>query len=91
MGFSSFPREITPTPRTWAASQGNVVFYRAHDKVRNKIPNTDSVPLILSYFIYFLSSPTCVRDIVQGGHFAALEQPELLLKDLEDFIAQVWQ
>jgi len=28
---------------------------------------------------------------VQGGHFAALEKPALLMQDLEDFIKQVWQ
>lgn len=26
----------------------------------------------------------------QGGHFAAMEKPEVLLKDVEDFVAQVW-
>jgi hypothetical protein len=28
---------------------------------------------------------------MQGGYFAALEQPELLLQDVEDFVAQVWE
>jgi hypothetical protein len=28
--------------------------------------------------------------IEQGGHFAALERPDVLAKDIEDFIAQVW-
>jgi microsomal epoxide hydrolase len=28
--------------------------------------------------------------IEQGGHFAALERPDVLVKDIEDFIAQVW-
>jgi microsomal epoxide hydrolase len=36
-----------------------------------------------------------IKDIFahkrQGGHFAALEQPELLLGDLEDFVRQVWK
>ncbi|KAL1961992.1 hypothetical protein VTN77DRAFT_683 [Rasamsonia byssochlamydoides] len=30
------------------------------------------------------------RQHTQGGHFAALEQPETLKKDVTDFIAQVW-
>ena len=30
------------------------------------------------------------RQHQQGGHFAALERPDVLLKDLEDFLAQVW-
>ncbi|CAK7217464.1 hypothetical protein SCUCBS95973_003161 [Sporothrix curviconia] len=56
LGFSWFPREITPVPRAWIETTGNLVFYRQHDK---------------------------------GGHFAALEQPQLLWKDVEDFIAAV--
>jgi hypothetical protein len=27
----------------------------------------------------------------QGGHFAAVEQSAVLLKDVEEFIAQVWK
>ncbi|KAJ6584890.1 putative epoxide hydrolase [Mycena capillaripes] len=30
------------------------------------------------------------REHDKGGHFAALEQPETLLKDVEDFVSQVW-
>ncbi|KAF8207427.1 epoxide hydrolase [Mycena galopus ATCC 62051] len=30
------------------------------------------------------------RQAQSGGHFAALEVPEVLLKDVEDFVAQVW-
>lgn len=29
--------------------------------------------------------------LAQGGHFAALEEPEVLLGDVEDFLAQVWE
>ncbi|KAI9053690.1 hypothetical protein LZ554_002643 [Drepanopeziza brunnea f. sp. 'monogermtubi'] len=57
-GFSNFPKEILPVPKSWAAAAGNLVFYREHDT---------------------------------GGHFAALEKPEVLLGDIEDFIAQVWK
>ncbi|KIW12242.1 hypothetical protein PV08_09518 [Exophiala spinifera] len=57
MGFSWFPKEIAPTPRSWAATTGNLVWFRNHDK---------------------------------GGHFAAMEQPETLLQDVDDFIKQVW-
>ena len=27
----------------------------------------------------------------KGGHFAAMEQPELLAQDVEDFLKQVWK
>ncbi|KAJ5619978.1 hypothetical protein N7510_003962 [Penicillium lagena] len=56
-GFSWFPKEIAPIPRSWVATTGNLVFYRAHK---------------------------------QGGHFAAVEKPEVLLADLLEFITQVW-
>lgn len=26
----------------------------------------------------------------KGGHFAALEQPDVLLGDIEEFVKQVW-
>ncbi|KAJ7580187.1 Alpha/Beta hydrolase protein, partial [Mycena floridula] len=55
-GYSLFVKELFPVPRAWAATTGNLVFYRRHDK---------------------------------GGHFAAIERPAELLKDLEDFIAQI--
>ncbi|KAH7364659.1 epoxide hydrolase [Rhexocercosporidium sp. MPI-PUGE-AT-0058] len=57
-GFSNFPKELIPVPRSWAETEGNLVFYREHKK---------------------------------GGHFAALEQPRVLLGDVEEFIAQVWK
>ncbi|CAK7236593.1 hypothetical protein SBRCBS47491_009690 [Sporothrix bragantina] len=56
LGFSWFPREITPVPKAWVETTGNLVFYRQHEK---------------------------------GGHFAALEQPRMLWKDVEDFIGIV--
>ncbi|CAM1504649.1 Fc.00g022400.m01.CDS01 [Cosmosporella sp. VM-42] len=56
-GYSWFPYEIAPIPRAWAATTGNMVWSRHHQK---------------------------------GGHFAALEQPAVLLADIEDFLRQVW-
>lgn len=34
MGYSWFPYEIVPVPKAWAATTGNLVWYRPHDKVR---------------------------------------------------------
>ncbi|KAH8690457.1 Alpha/Beta hydrolase protein [Talaromyces proteolyticus] len=53
LGFSWFPKEITPVPRAWVETTGDLVFYRQHKK---------------------------------GGHFAAMEQPEALWADVEDFL-----
>jgi microsomal epoxide hydrolase len=58
LGFSWFPKEIAPVPRVWAATTGDLVFWRQHEK---------------------------------GGHFAALEVPEVLLGDFEEFVKQVWK
>jgi hypothetical protein len=33
MGYSYFPKEITPTPKSWVETEANLVFYREHDKV----------------------------------------------------------
>lgn len=76
LGFSSFSKELFPVPEAWAASTGNLVFYRYHEKVRHApahLARTLSPDLLVS----------------QGGHFAASERPEALLKDLEDFVLQV--
>ncbi|KAF5522022.1 putative epoxide hydrolase [Colletotrichum aenigma] len=32
MGYSWFPYEIVPVPKAWAATTGNLVWYRPHDK-----------------------------------------------------------
>lgn len=34
MGYSYFPEEIMPTPRSWVATTGNLVFFKAHKNVR---------------------------------------------------------
>ncbi|KAG8531141.1 uncharacterized protein KY384_004499 [Bacidia gigantensis] len=57
LGYSYFPLEISPTPRSWVATTGNLVFHRQHHS---------------------------------GGHFAAVERPEVLLKDIEDFLTEFW-
>lgn len=56
LGYSFFPYDIAPTPRSWVAATGNLVDFKVHKK---------------------------------GGHFAALEVPEVLLSDMEDFVAKV--
>jgi microsomal epoxide hydrolase len=27
---------------------------------------------------------------MEGGHFAAMERPDLFVKDMEDFVGEVW-
>lgn len=54
-GYSYYPHELYPVLRSWAATTGNLSFFRAHGK---------------------------------GGHFAAVEQTEAFLKDLEEFVQE---
>ncbi|RGP74481.1 microsomal epoxide hydrolase [Fusarium longipes] len=56
LGYSWFPQELAPIPKSWVETTGNLVFHRSHES---------------------------------GGHFAALEKPELLLKDVEEFVKQI--
>ncbi|KAK9561076.1 hypothetical protein V6Z88_000851 [Aspergillus fumigatus] len=56
-GYSYFPMELYPAPRSWVATTGNLIFFRDHQK---------------------------------GGHFAALERPQVLKADLTGFIEQIW-
>lgn len=32
-GYSNFPKEIIPWPKSWVEKDGNLVFYREHEKV----------------------------------------------------------
>lgn len=55
-GYSLFPKEINPTPREWAATTGDLSWFRQHES---------------------------------GGHFAAMEKPKEMKKDIEDFLQHV--
>ncbi|KAH7032121.1 Alpha/Beta hydrolase protein [Macrophomina phaseolina] len=57
-GFSWFPKELIPVPRSWVASTGNLVWHKQHSS---------------------------------GGHFAAMERPDAILEDVEDFVGKVWK
>jgi microsomal epoxide hydrolase len=57
LGYSWYPKEIAPTPKSWAATTGKLVWFKRHTK---------------------------------GGHFAAMEQPETMADDIEEFLSQVW-
>lgn len=57
MGYSYFPMELAPMPKSWVETTGKLVWYREH---------------------------------MSGGHFAAMEEPESMLQDVEDFVKQVW-
>lgn len=35
-GYSYFPNELIPAPKSWAAATGNLVFFREHQTVRRK-------------------------------------------------------
>ena len=33
LGYSYFPKEITPTRKSWVETQASMLFYREHEKV----------------------------------------------------------
>lgn len=67
--------ELAPLPRSWIETTGNLVFWEQHPKVI----------ICPQYLTYVLTSSS-----LQGGHFAALEQPDELKSDLVKFVDQVW-
>lgn len=79
-GFSSFPKELAPLPRSWIETTGNLVYWADHKKVCQNKSAFASIykPLLLTF------------ERIQGGHFAALEQPEALKNDITEFVEQVW-
>ncbi|KAI8932687.1 hypothetical protein NX059_010181 [Plenodomus lindquistii] len=58
VGYSYFPYEVAPVPRSWAEQTGNLVWFGKHEN---------------------------------GGHFAAVEKPEALWRDVEEFVKVAWK
>ena len=71
-----FPYDVTACPKGWAETTGKISFYRSHDKV------SYPASCILVLASYHES---------QGGHFAALEEPDLLWQDVVEFVEHVKQ
>lgn len=57
-GYSYFPEELAPMPRSWVEKTGKLTWYREHKS---------------------------------GGHFAAVEKPDVFVQDMEDFIKESWK
>jgi microsomal epoxide hydrolase len=75
LGFSWFPQDLAPIPAAWVAETGNLVFVRHH----NKVIHMHAVPKDVE-------GESVIEMAVYGGHFAAVEQPDVLWTDLEDFV-----
>ena len=75
-GYSLFPWELAPVPRGFVERTGKKT--SKSEKGNGEVEKTGLV---------------WHRDHFKqgGGHFAALERPAVLLADLEDFVAQVWE
>lgn len=73
-GFSWFPMELAPMPKAWIEGTMNLKSWKAHEKVMSA---------------WFFSTEHELT-FWQGGHFAAMENPDLLLEDVEEFISQHW-
>lgn len=81
LGYSLYPKEMSPIPQSWVATIGNLVFYREHDKVSFQRRLMLSCRWIIANMLFFSH---------KGGHFAALERPVQFVQDIEDFVRQVW-
>ncbi|KAI9664237.1 MAG: hypothetical protein M1831_002416 [Alyxoria varia] len=76
-GFSWFPWELHPTPMAYIRERlRNIVWYRRHDEQ--------------SAAARVGGGGSGTVEKVRGGHFAALERPEVLAQDVEDFVAEIW-
>lgn len=96
LGFSHFPYEIAAPPRSWAENTGRVTFFRSHDKVRNSClySTANSISAARGWTPFKLSREKELQAdkgnlFYQGGHFAALEQPDLLWQDIVEFVDHV--
>jgi hypothetical protein len=74
-------------PKAWVEKQGNLVWYKQHNKasIICSFPYSRPSPVLI-----LVSMDKLVLLVIQGGHFAALEQPELIIQDLDEFVQQVW-
>lgn len=79
MGYSLFPQEIIPMPLAWVKADmgANLVWCKRHDRVCTPPPPTR---------IAGAGVTDVVLLMVQGGHFAAMEVPELLAEDIKEFV-----
>lgn len=77
MGYSSFPQEIIPMPLAWVKADmgANLVWCKRHDRVCTPQPRIAEAGVT-----------DVVLLMVQGGHFAAMEVPELLAEDIKEFV-----
>lgn len=75
-GYSWFPQELGFAPRAWAEATGKVPFYKSHDKV-TLLSRSFCPENLLTMFLF------------QGGHFAALELPDVLWQDIVEFVDHV--
>jgi len=74
LGYSYFSRELIFVPKAWMEkAYPNLSFYKAHEVVSLK---RSLLSLALQGKL----------TMIQGGHFAALEQPESFLKDTEEWL-----
>jgi len=81
-------RQKTPTGRSSAETPGAPEYYitkpLGYSLFAKEIAGSPKDWVALSGNLVFH------REHEKGGHFAALEQPELFKKDLEEFVEQVW-
>lgn len=75
LGYSWYPGEVLTVAKSWMEHwfPENLVQFNAHEKV--EFPQQ--------------VVPRFKADIEKGGHFAAVDDPEGFLRDVEEFVAVV--
>lgn len=88
----SFPRAIYPYRQFFGASP---TFFHGEEKWTLKVPTGYSwhprelAPIPVDW-VKVKANLVWFREHTEGGHFAAWERPDLFVKDMEDFVGEVW-
>jgi microsomal epoxide hydrolase len=87
----TFPRSIYPYRQFLAApTEPNVLTYHISKPLGYSWFPREVVPIPKAW-VSSVANLVWHRQHTEGGHFAAMEYPQVLLTDLEDFVAQVWK
>ncbi|EMC97765.1 hypothetical protein BAUCODRAFT_31760 [Baudoinia panamericana UAMH 10762] len=74
-GYSFFHMELAPTPKSWAETYANIVTYNQHSKGGH----------------FAVGHTERVSPKVDANSHQAMEQPEALLSDVEEWVKKVWK
>lgn len=65
-GFSWFPKEVTPQPKEWIAGEGDMIFFKTHEKVR-QLPCIAGATFADMIMMIEGRSFSCIREAGRAG------------------------